>query len=267
MIRVPQASAWQPARVVSISKETPRVKTIRFAVSNWPGHLAGQHADVRLEAEDGYRAERSYSIASPPEDSTLEITVDRLDDGEVSPFLTDHLQPGDTIQLRGPIGGHFVWSALEPRHPLLLVGGGSGIVPLMCILRHRKLSGSAVPAALLYSVRTREDVIYHDELTKIARNDPRFKLRITLTRNVESGWLGAIGRIDLPAVQALLKDLGGVADSFVSGSADFVEVASALLLEAKQPIGLIRTERFGPTRTSRGRAGDDARPTQSTSVD
>ena len=243
------------------------MKTIRFAVNNWPGHLAGQHADVRLEAEDGYRAERSYSIASPPEVSALEITVDRLDDGEVSPFLTDQLQPGDTIQLRGPIGGHFVWSALEPRHPLLLVGGGSGIVPLMCILRHRKLSGSAVPAALLYSVRTREDVIYHDELTAIARNDPRFSLRITLTRNVEPGWSGAIGRIDLPAVQALLKDLGGVVDSFVSGSADFVEAASALLVEAKQPIGSIRTERFGPTRTSRGREGDDARPTQSTSVD
>ena len=121
------------------------MKTIRFAVSNWPGHLPGQHADVRLTAEDGYRAERSYSIASPPEASALELTVERLDDGEVSPFLTGQLQPDDTIQLRGPIGGYFVWSASERRRPLLLVGGGSGIVPLMCMLRHRRLSGSAVP--------------------------------------------------------------------------------------------------------------------------
>jgi ferredoxin-NADP reductase len=264
VIRVPKASAWQPATVVSIREETPRVKTIRFSVRNWPRHVAGQHADVRLETEDGYRAERSYSIASPPEVSALELTVDRLDDGEVSPFLTGQLQPDDTIQLRGPIGGHFVWSAEEPRHPLLLVGGGSGIVPLMCILRHRKLSGSPVRAALLYSVRTREDVIYHNELTDMARNDPRLTLRITLTRNVEPGWSGGIGRIDLPAVQALLKDLG-VADSFVCGSADFVEAASALLLQAGQPFDEIRTERFGPTRTSRVHGGADERSAQSAS--
>ena len=159
VIRVPKPSAWQPARVVSIREETRRVKTIRFAVDNWPGHLAGQHADVRLTAEDGYRAERSYSIASPPEVSAVDLTVEHLDDGEVSPFLTGQLQPDDTIQLRGPIGGYFVWSAPERRRPLLLVGGGSGIVPLMCMLRHRRLSGSAVPAALLYSARTREDLI------------------------------------------------------------------------------------------------------------
>src|ERR671913_89307 len=130
VIRVPKASAWQPATVVSVREETRRVKTIRFAVSRWPGHLAGQHADVRLEAEDGYRAERSYSIASAPEAPALELTVDRLDDGEVSPFLTDQLQMGETIQLRGPIGGYFVWSAAKPTRPLLLIGGGSGVVPL-----------------------------------------------------------------------------------------------------------------------------------------
>lgn len=258
-ISVPKTSAWQAARVVSVRQETRRVKTIQLAVNNWPGHLAGQHADVRLEAEDGYRAERSYSIASPPEVSDVELTVDRLDDGEVSPFLTDRLQPDDTIQLRGPIGGHFVWSALAPRYPLLLVGGGSGIVPLMCILRHRKLSGSAVPAALLYSVRTREDVIYHDELTAIARDDPAFTLRITLTRNVEPDWSGATGRIDLPAVQTLLEELGGATDGFVCGSADFVEAASSLLVQAGQPPGAIRTERFGPTRTSRVPEGGDYR--------
>src|ERR671912_851889 len=167
VIRAPRPATWQPATVVSIREETPRVKTIRFAVSNWPGHLPGQHADVRLTAEDGYRAERSYSIASPPEVAALELTIDRLDDGEVSPFLTGQLQPHDTIQLRGPVGGYFIWS-FEGQRPLLLVAGGSGVVPLMCMLRHRKLSGSTVPAALLYSSRTREDVIYHEELTHIA---------------------------------------------------------------------------------------------------
>jgi ferredoxin-NADP reductase len=136
---------------------------------------------------------------------------------------------------------------LKPRHPLLLVGGGSGIVPLMCMLRHRRLSGSDVPVALLYSVRTREDVIYHEELTDSARNDSRFTLRITLTRDVEPGWSGGTGRINLPTVQALLKDLGGDADTFVCGSSDFVEAAAALLLQAGQPGDAIRTERFGPT--------------------
>ena len=243
------SAAWQPATVVSIRAETPRVKTIRFAVSNWPGHLAGQHADVRLTAADGYRAERSYSIASPPEASALELTIERLRDGEVSSFLTEQLQPDDTIQLRGPIGGHFVWSALERRKPLLLVGGGTGVVPLMCMLRHRRLSGGTVPAALLYSARTREDVIYHDELTELAGSDPRLALRITLTRNHEPGWSGGTGRIALPAVQTLLNDLGGDVDSFVCGSAGFVKVASALLIQAGQPASAIRTERFGPAGT------------------
>jgi ferredoxin-NADP reductase len=245
--RVPKPSGWQDATVVSIREETPRVKTIRLAVSNWPGHVAGQHADIRLTAPDGYRAERSYSIASPPELPAVELTVERLDDGEVSPYLTDQLQPDDTIQLRGPIGGHFVWSALERRHPLLLVGGGSGIVPLMCMLRHRRLSGSPVPAALLFSARTRQDVIYRDELTELARRDARFMLRITLTRDSAPGWSGAVGRIDLPTVQRLLDELGGAADSFVCGSAGFVEAASALLLRAGLPGDAIRTERFGPS--------------------
>jgi ferredoxin-NADP reductase len=249
VISIPKPAAWQPATVVSIREETRRVKTIRFAVENWPGHFPGQHADVRLTAEDGYRAERSYSIASPPEVSGLELTVDRLDDGEVSPFLTGDLQPHDTIQLRGPIGRHFAWSAFERRHPLLLLGGGSGIVPLMCMLRHRRLAGSAVPAALLYSVRTREDVIYHEELTSLALTDPGFTLRITLTRDSAPGWSGRVGRIDLPAVQALLEGLGGAADSFVCGPDGFVEMASALLMQAGQPADAIRTERFGPTGT------------------
>ena len=245
----PKPSRWQPATVMSVREETPRVKTIRFAVSNWPGHLAGQHADVRLTAEDGYRAERSYSIASPPEVPALELTVERLDHGEVSPFLTTELQPNDTIELRGPIGGHFVWSATDPRRPLLLVGGGSGVVPLMCMLRHRRLSGTAVPAALMYSVRTRHDVIFREELDDLARSDPRFTLNVTLTRDGAPAWTGGVGRFTLPRIEAALKPLGGVADAFVCGSAGFVEAASSLLVEAGQPAGTIRTERFGPTGT------------------
>src|ERR687895_108427 len=135
VIRVPKATAWQAATVVSIREETHRVKTIRFAVGNWPGHVPGQHADVRLTAEDGYRAERSFSIASAPEVPGLELTVERLEDGEVSPFLTGQMQPDDTIQLRGPIGGSFVWSGFEPRNPLLLVGGGSGVGPALWLAR------------------------------------------------------------------------------------------------------------------------------------
>ena len=244
---MPKPVAWQTATVVSVREETRRVKTIRFAVPGWPGHLPGQHADVRLTAEDGYRAERSYSIASPPEVSGIELTIERLADGEVSPFLTDQLQPHDTVQLRGPIGGHFVWSAAERSRPLLLIAGGSGVVPLMCMLRHRHLSGSVVPTALLYSARTRHEVIYHGELMALAGNDPRFALRITLTRESSLGWTGFVGRIDPQSVKGLLEDLGGVAEVYVCGSDGFVEAASALLLQAGQPPDGIRTERFGPS--------------------
>lgn len=149
--------------------------------------------------------------------------------------------------MRGPIGGYFVWSASESARPLLLVGGGSGVVPLMCMLRHRRLSGSVVPTALLYSCRTREDVIYHAELTSLAHSDPRFTMRITLTRDSAPGWSGRVGRIDLPMLQELIEGLGGVADSYVCGPDAFVERASALLLQAGQPRDAIRTERFGPT--------------------
>lgn len=245
--RVPRPSAWQAARAVSIRAETHRVKTIRFTVPQWPGHLAGQHADVRLTAEDGYRAERSYSIASPPEAPDVELTIDRLDDGEVSPFLTDQLRPGDTIELRGPIGGYFVWTAATRTVPLLLVAGGSGVVPLMCMLRHRRLSGSAVPAALLYSVRTRTDIIYREELEAIARSDPRFTLIVTLTRDAAPGWPGRVGRIDSAAVQSVLKNLGAAVDSFICGPDAFVEAAAVLLQQAGLPPASIRTERFGPT--------------------
>jgi ferredoxin-NADP reductase len=242
----PRATAWQQATLVSARDETPRVKTLRFEVAAWPGHVPGQHVDVRLTAEDGYRAERSYSIASPPEWPGVEITVERLDDGEVSPFLTGQLATGDTIELRGPIGRYFAWSAAGRTRPLLLVGGGSGVVPLMCMLRHRQLAGSTVPAALLYSARTREDVIYGDELATLA-GGAGLTVRITLTRDRAPGWAGGTGRIGLPVVQELLRGLGGEADSFVCGGNPFVEAASALLLEAGQPREAIRTERFGST--------------------
>jgi ferredoxin-NADP reductase len=245
VIDVPRPVAWQCATVVSLRAETPRVTTIGFALRHWPGHVPGQHVDVRLTAADGYRAERSYSIASPPEVSGLELTVDRLDDGEVSPFLTGQLRPGDAIDLRGPIGGYFVWSAAEPARPLLLVAGGSGVVPFMCMLRHRRLSGSAAPTALLYSVRTRQDIIYRDELAALAEGDPHFTLRVTLTRDSGSGWSGAVGRIDLPVVRSALARLGGQVDSFVCGGDAFVEAASELLVQAGQPGDAIRTERFG----------------------
>jgi ferredoxin-NADP reductase len=224
------------------------VKTIRFSLGSWPGHLPGQHADVRLTADDGYRAERSYSIASPPEWPGIELTVDRLDDGEVSPFLTDQLRPNDIIQLRGPIGGHFVWSANAAQRPLLLIAGGSGIAPLMCMLRHRRLASSTVPTVLVYSSRTRGLVIFEKELIELS-SDPRFTLQITLTRDSATppGWPGRVGRIDLPAVLDAVRILGGVADSYVCGPDAFVEAVSMLLLQAGQPPDAIRTERFGPT--------------------
>lgn len=247
LLKPPKPTGWQTANVISIREETPRVKTIRFAVERWPGHLAGQHADVRLTAEDGYRAERSYSIASPAESPGPELTIERLEDGEVSPFLTGELQPGDTIELRGPIGGHFVWSASEARRPLILVGGGSGIVPLMCMLRHRRLSSAhaQVPAALLYSCRSRTDVIYHKELDELARIDAEFTLHITLTRERLQGWSGSLGRIDLSKVHAITKRFDGLADCFVCGRDGFVEAASMLLMQAGHSAEAIRTERFG----------------------
>ena len=247
-IDAPKPMMWRTATVVSLRPETPTVKTIGLSVAGWPGHLPGQHVDVRLTAEDGYRAERSYSIASPPEAAGLELTVERLDHGEVSTFLTEQLQPGDTIDLRGPIGGHFVWSASPAGNPLLLIAGGSGVVPLMCMLRHRQLSGNAQPAALLLSSRRRVDVIYHAELSGIANEDPRFTLLMTLTRERPPEWSGATQRIDLPMLRGLVERLGSVADTYVCGPTGFVEAAAALLLQAGQPAEKIRTERFGATR-------------------
>src|SRR4030081_559380 len=180
---------WQLGEVAELIRETPRVSSLVVDVPDWPGHLAGQHVDVRLTAEDGYQAQRSYSIASPPEDARVMLTVERLDDGEVSPYLVGELRVGDKLELRGPIGGYFVWRAGDER-PLLLLAGGSGVVPLMAMLRHRASAGGKAPARLLYSSRTAEDIIYKDELDRLAASPHGMTVAHTLTRKQPSGWKG-----------------------------------------------------------------------------
>src|SRR5215467_1852696 len=186
---------WQLAQVREIVVETYRVKSLVLHVSNWRGHLPGQHLDIRLTAEDGCQAQRSYSIASPPEDELLTLTVERVDNGEVSPYLVDDLHVGDQFDLRGPIGGYFVWTAAMGG-PLCLIAGGSGVVPLMAMLRHRERRNGHAPALLLYSSRSSEDVIYRAELDAMARRDPNLRVVNTLTRKQPDGWMGRRGRID-----------------------------------------------------------------------
>jgi ferredoxin-NADP reductase len=227
---------------VEVVPETPRVRTLRLDVPDWPGHLPGQHVDVRLTAEDGYQAQRSYSIASAPGASRLELTVERIDDGEVSPYLTDELQPGDRFELRGPVGGYFVW---EPSRggPLLLVAGGSGVVPFRAMLRHLVDEGGGVPATLLLSSRTWDDVIYREEL------DGLEDIRVvhTLTRGQPEGWTGYARRVDA----AMLAEVGpGAAERphvYVCGPTPFVESVASALVELDHDPTRIRTERFGPT--------------------
>jgi ferredoxin-NADP reductase len=220
------------------------VKTITFDVPEWPGHLPGQHVDIRLTAEDGYQAERSYSIGSAPDGTQVDLTVERLEDGEVSPYLTDELRPGDQIELRGPVGGYFVWTP-ERGGPLLLVAGGSGVVPLMAMIRQRVAVGSDVPTTLLLSSRSWEDVIYRDELDRVNGNG----LRIvhTLTRSQPEGWDGYARRVD----EGMLSEVAPGARErplvYVCGPTPFVEtVASALVALGHAPAN-VRTERFGPT--------------------
>jgi ferredoxin-NADP reductase len=215
-------------------------------VPDWLGHQAGQHVDVRLTAEDGYQAVRSYSIASAPEATQLMITVERLDDGEVSPYLVDDVLPGDPLEFLGPIGGYFVWSAVM-NAPLLLIAGGSGIVPLMAMARHRALTGSKVPARLLYSSRTPETIIYRAELDALAANDEQFEPFYTLTRAHSPEWTGYSRRVDA----AMLREVAWRPDAnpaiYLCGPTTFVEVASSLLLELGHDPTRIRIERFGPT--------------------
>src|SRR5712671_1516034 len=187
---------WRVGRVIKRIDETARTRTLVLEVPDWPGHKAGQHIDVRLTAPDGYQAQRSYSIASAPEDGEqVALTVERIDDGEVSPYLVDELAEGDQLELRGPIGGYFVWSA-DVGGPLLLVAGGSGICPLVAMLRHRAARTSQVPTRLLYSSRSLEDVIYRDELDALVAHADGLEVFYTLTRSQPAGWNGYSKRID-----------------------------------------------------------------------
>ena len=238
--------SWRLARVAEVRPETPRVVSLALEVPGWAGHLAGQHVDVRLTAEDGYQAERSYSIASAPDGQRVELTVERLEDGEVSPYLAGEVREGDQFELRGPIGGYFVW---EPAlgGPLLLVAGGSGVVPLMAMLRHRATTGSRVPTRLLYSSRTLEDVIFRDELERLAAAGDGLTVTHTLTRAQPPGWQGHARRID----KGLLEEVGWRPEErplvYVCGPTRLVEAVASDLVALGHDPARVRTERFGPT--------------------
>jgi ferredoxin-NADP reductase len=227
---------WQIGTVSAIKRETPRVKSFRIALPMWMPHLPGQHYDVRLTAPDGYRAQRSYSVASTPlDEGEIELTIDRLEDGEVSPYFHDVVMEGDQVEVRGPFTSYFVWRG---ESPVLLVGGGSGVVPLMAMLRHRRRAMPDVPMCLIYSVREADDVIYADELGNDAV--------LTFTRSAPDGWQGHTGRLDQELISEHAPPFrAGVA--FLCGTNGFVETASQLLLHAGLPPQQIRTERFGPT--------------------
>jgi ferredoxin-NADP reductase len=235
--------SWQVAEVIDVVEETPRVKTIGFEIPGWAGHRAGQHVDVRLTAEDGYQAQRSYSIASAPEQpGTIELAIERLQDGEVSPFFHDEVRVGDEIELRGPIGGHFMWS-VQDGGPLLLVGGGSGVVPLAAMIRHHAAQASAIPVTLVYSARTAADLLYLDELRAYAARGA-LTLLATVTREAARGADLGSGRIDRALLaRAIARDRPF--RTFVCGMNAFVESASALLLDLGLPAEAIRTERYG----------------------
>jgi ferredoxin-NADP reductase len=239
--------SWQLGEVVATRQETARTQSITLALPNWRGHRAGQHVDVRLTAEDGYQAERSYSIASPPEQAPrVTLTIERLDDGEVSPYLTEELRVGDKLELRGPIGGYFVWEA-QMGGPLLLVAGGSGIVPLMAMLRHRAAAASLVPTRLLYSSRTYDDIIYRDELDRLAKSSMELEVMQTLTRAQPPGWTGYARRIDTQMLREVAWSAEDRPLAFICGPTPFVETAAASLVALGHEPARIKTERFGPT--------------------
>jgi ferredoxin-NADP reductase len=236
---------WRVATVSEIVEENEHARTIVLDVPDWPGHVAGQHVDVRLTAEDGYQAERSYSIASAPEELRLLLTVERINDGEVSPYMTEELRAGDRFELRGPVGGYFTWRA-EQGGPLLLLAGGSGLVPLMAMLRHRSARGSQIDARVLVSARAWEDVLYRDELERLAQRD-EVQVHYTLTRSKPAGWTGFDRRLDGPMLEAVGPSVAEHPRVFVCGPTAFVERAADLLVGLGHQPAAIRTERFGPT--------------------
>ena len=242
--------AWRTGTVLKIISETSRVRTLVLDLPGWPGHLAGQHVDIRLTAEDGYQTERSYSIASPPEDARISLTIERLEDGEVSSYLVDDLREGDALELRGPIGGYFVWRVTDGG-PLMLVGGGSGIVPLMAMLRHRAYAPEsvrrAIPARLLYSSRSWQELIYRDELARLAEADDSLRIVHTITREPPPMWTGYARRIDRAMLAEVAWPVSARPRVFVCGSNPLVETAAeGLVMLGHEPTS-IRTERFGPT--------------------
>jgi ferredoxin-NADP reductase len=237
---------WRIGEVLETHPETPRTKSIILDVPGWEGHKAGQHVDLRLTAEDGYQAQRSYSIASAPDDGRLAIVVERLDDGEVSPYLTDELRAGDGLELRGPIGGWFTWEAREGG-PLLLVGAGSGIAPLMAMIRHRAAARSDAPTRLLYSSRSREDTIFAEELDHLAAEDAALEVFHTLTRSQPPGWRGYARRIDREMLEEVAPSPQERPLAFVCGPTPLVETVATVLAELGHDPARVKTERFGPT--------------------
>lgn len=239
---------WQVATAVGFRQETSRVRTIAFEVPTWAGHLGGQHVDIRLTAEDGYQAQRSYSIASAARGiaKRVELSVEYIADGEVSPYLTQELRAGDTLELRGPIGGYFAWNETGTQ-PLMLIGAGSGVVPLMSILRTRDQQKSPVPARLLYSSRTDTDIIYRDELDELVSKQNGFSLTHTLTRSVPNAWRGERRRVDADMLRAHSLPAEQRPLSFICGPTAFVEAVADYLVALGHAADDIKTERFGPT--------------------
>ena len=240
---------WRIATVTEIRDETPAVRSFRLRPPDWPGHRPGQHVDLRLTAEDGYSVQRSYSIASPATDAEeVEVTVERIPDGEVSPFLHDTVVVGDRLELRGPIGGYFVW---EPSvgGPLLLVAGGSGVVPLMSMIRQRQAAGSTIPTRLLFSSRHFDEIIYRDELDRVGERGDGVEVIHTLTRSQPQHWSGYARRIDERMLSEVLEPLGVKARVYICGPSSLVETAANALVNLGLPPANVRTERFGPTGT------------------
>lgn len=238
---------WQHGTVTAVHEETARTKSLTFTLPDWQGHRAGQHVDIRLTADDGYQAERSYSIASPPEAGNLvTLTVERLDDGEVSPYLTEEVRVGDMLELRGPIGGYFVWETALGG-PLLLIAGGSGIVPLMAMLRHRAAQQSDVLTHLVYSSRSYDDIIYRDELARLAAADARLTVTHTLTRTQPPGWSGYARRVDQALLEEIVWPASATPLAFLCGPTPFVEAGATALATMGYAPDRIKTERFGAT--------------------
>jgi ferredoxin-NADP reductase len=233
---------WRTVTVSEVVEETEQARTLVLDVPDWPGHTAGQHVDVRLTADDGYQAQRSYSIASAPEDPRVALTIERIDDGEVSPYLAGEVRTGDEFEVRGPVGGHFTWRA-QDGGPLLLVAGGSGLVPLMAMLRHRAAQGSDVDARLLLSARSLDDVLYRDELSRLQD----VAIQYTLTRSRPAGWTGYDRRVDAEMLEEVGPPPAHDPKVFVCGPTAFVEQVADALVALGHPPDAIRTERFGPT--------------------